>query len=68
MVIEVILSSHVGTLPRPEQLDALCTRNELPRDNDAFMSLVPEIIADVVKKQAGLGLATRTMWGRNQNV
>jgi methionine synthase II (cobalamin-independent) len=52
----VIRISHVGTLPRPEQLDALCTRNELPRDTDAFMSTVPGMIVDVVRKQAELGI------------
>jgi 5-methyltetrahydropteroyltriglutamate--homocysteine methyltransferase len=52
----VIRTSHVGTLPRPEQLDALCTRFELPRDDVAFTSLVPRMIADVVRKQAELGL------------
>ena len=53
---EVIRSSHVGTLPRPDQLEALCTRNELPRDSDAFTAIVPGIIADVVGMQAALGL------------
>jgi 5-methyltetrahydropteroyltriglutamate--homocysteine methyltransferase len=53
----VILTSHVGTLPRPEQLDALCTRNEFPGDDAAFTSIVPGIVADVVRRQAELGLA-----------
>ncbi len=52
----MIHTSHVGTLPRPEQLDALCTRYELPRDDAAFASIVPGLIADVVRAQASLGL------------
>jgi 5-methyltetrahydropteroyltriglutamate--homocysteine methyltransferase len=52
----VIRTSHVGTLPRPEQLDALCTRYELPRDDAAFASILPGLIADVVRAQAALGL------------
>jgi 5-methyltetrahydropteroyltriglutamate--homocysteine methyltransferase len=52
----VIRTSHVGTLPRPEELDALCTRYELPRDDAAFTAIVPGIIADVVRMQAALGL------------
>jgi 5-methyltetrahydropteroyltriglutamate--homocysteine methyltransferase len=53
----VILTSHVGTLPRPEQLDALGARYELPRDQATFAAIVPGMIADVVRKQADLGLA-----------
>jgi len=52
----VIRTSHAGTLPRPGPLDALCARNELPQDTDAFRSLVPGLIADVVRKQAQLGV------------
>jgi len=52
-----IIASHVGTLPRPEQLDAVCARHEQPRDDRAFTSIVPEMIRDVVRRQAELGLA-----------
>jgi 5-methyltetrahydropteroyltriglutamate--homocysteine methyltransferase len=53
----VILTSHVGTLPRPGQLDALAARYERPRDPTAFAAIVPELIADVVRQQSELGLA-----------
>ncbi|HEU4690095.1 MAG TPA: cobalamin-independent methionine synthase II family protein [Vicinamibacterales bacterium] len=52
----MIPTSHVGTLPRPEELDALCTRYELPRDDGRFTSIVPGMVADVVRRQAELGL------------
>ncbi len=51
-----IPTSHVGTLPRPEALEALCTRYELPEDDAAFASLVPDLVADVVRRQAALGI------------
>jgi len=53
----VIRTSHAGTLPRPEQLDALCTRYELPSDDAAFRAIVPGLIADVVRRQVDLGVA-----------
>jgi 5-methyltetrahydropteroyltriglutamate--homocysteine methyltransferase len=53
----VIPASHVGTLPRPDALDALCARYELPRDAEAFAAAVPGMIAEVVRRQADLGLA-----------
>jgi 5-methyltetrahydropteroyltriglutamate--homocysteine methyltransferase len=49
--------SHVGTLPRPDRLEAICTRYELPRDDAEFRSAVPSMVADVVRRQAGLGIA-----------
>jgi len=52
-----IITSHVGTLPRPEALDEICTRYELPRDDMSFTSVVPGMVADVVRRQADLGLA-----------
>ena len=53
----MILTSHVGTLPRPQQLDALGARYEAPRDPAAFAALVPGLIAHVVREQAELGLS-----------
>jgi 5-methyltetrahydropteroyltriglutamate--homocysteine methyltransferase len=53
----VIHTSHVGTLPRPEQLEALCTRYELPRDDARFTSTVPDMVADVVRRQVELDVA-----------
>jgi 5-methyltetrahydropteroyltriglutamate--homocysteine methyltransferase len=52
-----IICSHVGTLPRPDRLEELCTRYELPSDDEAFAALVPEVVTDVVRRQATLGLA-----------
>ncbi len=49
--------SHVGTLPRPEALETLCTRYEQPRDEAAFRATVPGLVAEVVRRQAGLGLS-----------
>src|SRR5262245_23007253 len=51
-----IIVSHVGTLPRPDELNVICGRNELPRDERAFTALVPSIVADVVKRQTELGI------------
>jgi 5-methyltetrahydropteroyltriglutamate--homocysteine methyltransferase len=52
-----IITSHVGTLPRPEELDAICRRYELPQDEAAFVSLIPRVVNDVVRRQAELGIA-----------
>lgn len=55
--IDRIITSHVGTLPRPDALEAICSRNELPSDDDAFVAVVPPAIADVVRRQMELGIA-----------
>jgi len=52
-----IVTSHVGTLPRPQRLEELCTRYELPEDQEAFKAAVPAMIAEVVRRQAEVGLA-----------
>jgi len=52
-----IIISHVGTLPRPAELDAICNRYELPGDEQAFTTLVPRIVADIVRRQVDLGIA-----------
>src|SRR5262245_26945464 len=51
-----ILVSHVGTLPRPEALEALSPRYEFPRDDAAFRSAVPPLVRDVARRQARLGI------------
>lgn len=52
-----ILTSHVGALPRPAALEEICTRYALPRDDGSFRAVVPGMIADVVRRQAELGIA-----------
>lgn len=52
-----IIISHVGTLPRPGELEAICNRYELPRDERAFTTLVPRLVTDVVKRQVEMGVA-----------
>jgi len=47
----------VGTLPRPDALEEICTRYERPRDDASFGTLVPRMIAKVVQEQAALGIA-----------
>jgi 5-methyltetrahydropteroyltriglutamate--homocysteine methyltransferase len=51
-----IPTSHVGTLPRPEALEALCTRFELPDDEAAFAAAIPGLVTEVVRRQAAMGL------------
>jgi 5-methyltetrahydropteroyltriglutamate--homocysteine methyltransferase len=51
-----ILVSHVGTLPRPEALEALSPRYEFPRDVDAFRAALPPLVGDVARQQARLGV------------
>jgi hypothetical protein len=52
-----IPTSHVGTLPRPEALEALCTRFELPDDEAAFAAAIPGLVTEVVRRQAAMGIS-----------
>jgi len=49
--------SHVGTLPRPDDLEAVCPHFGLPADDEAFTAIVPVKVTEVVRRQAELGLA-----------
>jgi 5-methyltetrahydropteroyltriglutamate--homocysteine methyltransferase len=53
-----ILASHAGTLPRPPELEAVAgpTFWGRPKDNDAFERMVPDLVKQVVKRQADMGL------------
>ncbi len=55
---ERMLTTHVGSLPRPTQvLDVMREKeNDRPYDQDEFARLVREAVAEVVRKQAGCGL------------
>ncbi|OGA70062.1 MAG: hypothetical protein A3G83_08970 [Betaproteobacteria bacterium RIFCSPLOWO2_12_FULL_68_20] len=53
-----IICSHAGTLPQPEALKQLIGgRYGLPRDEAEFERLVPNAVAEVVKRQAEMGFA-----------
>lgn len=53
-----ILCSHAGTLPQPEALKRLYgERYGQPRDEAELARLLPGMVAEVVKRQAALGLA-----------
>jgi len=49
--------SHVGTLPRPDSLERICARHEIPRDNTEFASIIPGLVTDVVRRQVDLGVS-----------
>src|SRR5215471_13339008 len=53
-----ILTTHVGSLARPEALIPLLRRKERgqPYDTEAFARLVREAVADVVRKQVEAGI------------
>ena len=55
---ERILTTHVGSLARPTALlDVMREKeNDRPYDHDEFRRLVRESVADVVRKQAEVGL------------
>lgn len=46
-----------GHAAETDRLDELCTRHERPSDEKAFAELVPDMVAEVVRRQATLGLA-----------
>jgi 5-methyltetrahydropteroyltriglutamate--homocysteine methyltransferase len=53
-----IVCSHAGTLPQPEALKRLYgERYGQPRDEAALARLLPGMVAEVVRRQAQLGLA-----------
>ena len=53
-----ILTTHVGSLARPEALMPLLRLKERgqPYDTEAFARLVREVVADVVRKQVEAGI------------
>ena len=53
-----ILTTHTGSLPRPEQLvDLVYSKQEGKKvDNDAFESVVGKTVDEIVRRQAGLGV------------
>jgi 5-methyltetrahydropteroyltriglutamate--homocysteine methyltransferase len=55
---ERILTTHVGSLPRPADLLTMIQAKEqgLPFDNDAFAARVRSAVAEVVEKQAAAGI------------
>jgi 5-methyltetrahydropteroyltriglutamate--homocysteine methyltransferase len=48
-----ILTSHVGTLPRPEDLQNLLTREGA---QDEYFQRLPKAVSDIVQKQLDVGL------------
>jgi 5-methyltetrahydropteroyltriglutamate--homocysteine methyltransferase len=55
---ERILTTHVGSLPRPADLLTMIQAKEqgLPFDKDAFVARVRSAVAEVVEKQAAAGI------------
>ena len=54
---ERILTTHVGSLPRPAELLALGNhRDGPPKDPEAYARVMKAAVADIVKKQAAVGL------------
>src|ERR1700756_294829 len=55
---ERILTTHVGSLPRPPDLLAMIQAKERgePLDGDAFAQRVKEAVAEIVRKQAASGI------------
>jgi len=53
-----ILTSHVGSLPRPDGLIAAHHAHEsgAPIDDEAFRQTLHEAVADVVRRQRALGI------------
>lgn len=51
---ERIIVSHAGTLPRPDELQQLLVGGDATKE--AFEQAVPAAIAEVVKKQADIGI------------
>jgi 5-methyltetrahydropteroyltriglutamate--homocysteine methyltransferase len=53
-----ILTSHVGSLPRPDELIAANRARDAGETMDAagFQQLLPAAVADVVRRQQGLGI------------
>jgi 5-methyltetrahydropteroyltriglutamate--homocysteine methyltransferase len=53
-----ILTTHVGSLPRPDDLIALLQAKEAgrPYDRAAFDRTVRSSVADIVRKQTDLGI------------
>jgi 5-methyltetrahydropteroyltriglutamate--homocysteine methyltransferase len=49
-----ILTTHVGSLPRPAELDAALERR--PEDERAFASVLERAVVDVVRKQVEVGV------------
>jgi 5-methyltetrahydropteroyltriglutamate--homocysteine methyltransferase len=55
---ERILTTHVGSLPRPDDMIALLVRKEKgePYDQAEFDRVAERSVADIVKRQAGVGI------------
>jgi 5-methyltetrahydropteroyltriglutamate--homocysteine methyltransferase len=53
-----ILTTHVGSLSRPDALVQVLTAKERgqPYDREAYIRLVPEAVADVVRRQTDAGV------------
>ena len=53
-----ILTTHAGSLPRPDELVRLVTAKSLgqPYDQDALTALLPGAVADVVRRQVDCGI------------
>ena len=53
-----ILTTHIGSLPRPDELLSMMLARDMgkPYDPQALASLVRREVADVVRKQAEVGL------------
>ena len=52
-----ILTTHVGSLPRPkEMLELSASRSGPPKDMDQYREVVRRCIVDIVKKQAAVGI------------
>src|SRR5262245_34452111 len=55
---ERILTTHVGSLPRPADLHAmtLARQNGEPVDEDAYQARIRQSVADIVRRQAAVGV------------
>ncbi len=56
--VDRILTTHVGSMPRPPELRAMLDAKQAqePYDEDALAALVKQSVADIVKQQAEAGL------------
>jgi 5-methyltetrahydropteroyltriglutamate--homocysteine methyltransferase len=55
---ERILTTHVGSLPRPPELRALLVQKDRgePCDEEALAALTRQAVADIVRRQAAVGI------------
>jgi 5-methyltetrahydropteroyltriglutamate--homocysteine methyltransferase len=53
-----ILTTHVGSLPRPPELRAMLVKKDQgePYDKDALSGLVRQAVADIVRRQVAVGV------------